>query len=222
MFEQAITRQDTVVTINGTSQIHGGEVGDIVNIDTVTSLAQAVGQAVTLVLPAITNEPQRAYIRTLEELDNKAVFQSPISMALLDADMNEEQRAALEAAIAANEEQWSKIRDMAAAIQVTKIDLGPEDLELKFFLHKTLRPDENGIYTLSFIAPFSNLKPINGFQMSLVIILPPGAQPFGEPEVSNPTGGALPELRNSSNHAGRHIYEFFMQQDPIFTVRYRY
>ncbi|MCR2807713.1 hypothetical protein [Paenibacillus soyae] len=222
MFNSFISRQDTVVTINGTSRVSGGETGDIVNIDTVTTLTQPPGQALTLVLPAITNDPQRAYIRTLDELDNKAVFQSPISTALLDADMDDAQRTALEAAIAANEAQWEQIQVMASSIQVTKIDLGANDQELKFFLHKTLQPDESGIYTISFIAPFSNLTPANGFEMSLVIILPHGARPVGDPEVSNPTGGPLPELRSSGDRVGRHIFEYYMRQDPIFTVRYTY
>lgn len=222
MFSQSIIRQDTVVTINGTSQVSGGDTGDIVNIDTVTTLASTPGQAVTLVLPAITDDPQKAYIRTLDELENKSVFQAPISTELLNADMDDEQRAALEAAIAANQDQWNHIRDMAANIQLTKIELGPNDQELKFFLHKVLKPDGNGIFTLSFIAPLSNLQPQNGFQMSLVIILPHGAVPVGDPIVTNPTGGPLPELRASANHVGRHIYEYAMQQDPIFTLQYQY
>jgi hypothetical protein len=222
MFNQTINRQDTVVTINGTSRVNGGETGDIVNIDTVTTLTQAPGQAITLVLPAITNDPQRAYIRTLDELDNKSVFQPPITTSLLDADMDDAQRTALEAAIKVNEAQWLHIKEMAEAIQVTKIELGENDQELKFFLHKTLQPDDNGIYSLSFIAPFSNLTPVNGFEMSLVIILPHGARPVCDPEVSNPTGGPLPELRNSGDRVGRYIYEYYMRQDPIFTVRYTY
>jgi hypothetical protein len=115
-FNQSIIRQDTIITINGTSRIVGGLTADIVNIDTVTTLTNPTGQALTLVLPAVTGDPQKAYIRTLDELENKSVFQDPIPAELLDADIPEDQRAQLQQAIAANQEQWNKIREMAASI----------------------------------------------------------------------------------------------------------
>jgi hypothetical protein len=221
-FQRSILSQDTVVTINGLSRINGGSDADIVNIDTVTTLLNPEGQEITLVLPSVTDDPQKAYIRTLDELENKSVFQPPVPTALIDSDMPEDQRKLLEEAIAANKEQWEKIREMSASVQLTKIQLKPNDQELKFFLHKSLLPDANGIYELSFIAPFSNMQPEGRFTMSLVIILPRDAKPVGLPEVMNPTGGPLPELRDNASRCGRHIFQYWMQQDPIFKVRYQY
>lgn len=221
-YQRMIANQDTVVTINGLSRIDGGELSDIVNIDTVTKLASQEEQEITLVLPAITGDPQRAYIRTLDEVEVRTDFQSPLPTAFEEADMPEEQREALKAAIEAHKAQWENIIGLARNVQLTKVQLKQGDQELKFFLQKKLRPNENGIYELQFIAPFSNMTPQGGFEMSLVIILPRGAVPVGQPEVVVPPGMSAPELRGDGNRCGRHIYEYYMRHDPIFTVRYHY
>jgi hypothetical protein len=222
-FTRTIQKQDTIVTVNGTSRIAGGFEGDLVNIDTVIHLTNPEAQEITLVLPSITADPQRAYIRTMDELENRQEFQSPVDPELLDS-MPDEERKALEEAIAANKAQWDALKSQAdnVSVSLSKLKLEPGSQELKFFLQKEIKPNAEGFYELSFIAPLSNFEVTQGqFTMSLIVILPRDAQ-FVEQVVTNPQGGPLPELRSNDNHVSRQILQYWMQHDPIFTIRYRY
>lgn len=219
---RAIQKQDTVVTINDTSRIAGGKVGDIVNIDTIVHLTNPEAQEITLVLPSVTGDPQKAYIRTVDEVENRQEFQSPIDPEQLDA-MSDEDRKAFEEAIEASRAQWESIKERANQVSLTKMQLEAGSQELKFFLQKEITPNPaEGIFELTFIAPFSNFQINQGqFTMSLVVVLPRGAQLIDQ-AVHNPQGGPLPELRDSENRVGRHILQYWMQHDPIFTIRYKY
>lgn len=221
-FERAILKQDTIVSISGTSQIAGGKTGDLVNIDTVVHLTNPEAQEITLVLPTISGDPQKAYIRTMDEIENRQEFSSPVDPELL-ANMSEEERKSFEDSIAANKAQWDAIKEKASGVALTKMQLEAGSQELKFFLQKEITPNpENGLYELTFIAPFSNFQVNQGqFTMSLVIILPRDAQ-LVEQSVINPQGGPIPELRKSENLVNRHILQYWMQYDPIFTIKYRY
>jgi hypothetical protein len=221
-FERAILKQDTVVSISGTSQIAGGKTGDLVNIDTVVHLTNPEPQEITLVLPSISGDPQKAYIRTMDEVENRQDFSSPIDPELLSS-MSEEDRKAFEESIAANKAQWEAIKEKANGVALTKMQLEAGSQELKFFLQKEISPNpESGLYELTFVAPFSNFQVNQGqFTMSLIIILPRDAQ-LVEQSVINPQGGPLPELRSNDNHVNRQILQYWMQYDPIFTIKYRY
>ncbi|WML27334.1 hypothetical protein [Neobacillus sp. OS1-33] len=221
-FERAILKQDTVVSISGTSQIAGGKTGDLVNIDTVVHLTNPEPQEITLVLPSISGDPQKAYIRTMDEVENRQDFSSPIDPELLSS-MREEDRKAFEESIAANKAQWEAIKEKANGVALTKMQLEAGSQELKFFLQKEISPNpESGLYELTFVAPFSNFQVNQGqFTMSLIIILPRDAQ-LVEQSVINPQGGPLPELRSNDNHVNRQILQYWMQYDPIFTIKYRY
>ena len=48
--------------------------GDLVNIDTVVHLTNPEPQEITLVLPSISGDPQKAYIRTMDEVENRQDF----------------------------------------------------------------------------------------------------------------------------------------------------
>ena len=221
-FERAILKQDTVVSISGTSQIAGGKTGDLVNIDTVVHLTNPEPQEITLVLPSISGDPQKAFIRTMDEVENRQDFSSPVDPELLSS-MSEEDRKAFEESIAANKAQWEAIKEKANGVALTKMQLEAGSQELKFFLQKEISPNpESGLYELTFVAPFSNFQVNQGqFTMSLIIILPRNAQ-LVEQSVINPQGGPLPELRSNDNHVNRQILQYWMQYDPIFTIKYRY
>jgi hypothetical protein len=221
-FERAILKQDTVVSISGTSQIAGGKTGDLVNIDTVVHLTNPEPQEISLVLPSISGDPQKAYIRTMDEVENRQDFSSPVDPELLSS-MSEEDRKAFEESIAANKAQWEAIKERTNGVALTKMQLEAGSQELKFFLQKEISPNpESGLYELTFVAPFSNFQVNQGlFTMSLIIILPRDAQ-LVEQSVINPQGGPLPELRSNDNRVNRQILQYWMQYDPIFTIKYRY
>jgi hypothetical protein len=221
-YARAIQKQDTIVTVSGTSRIAGGVEGDLVNIDTVIHLTNPEAQEITLVLPSVTADPQKAYIRTMEEVENRQEFQSPVDPEQLGS-MNETERKALEEAIAANKAQWEQIQSQANNVSFSTIKLDAGSQELKFFLQTEIKPNpESGLYELTFIAPLSNFEVSQGqFTMSLIVILPRDAQ-FVDQVVSNPQGGPLPELRSNEKQVNRQVLQYWMQHDPIFTIRYRY
>jgi hypothetical protein len=223
MFNRSILKQDSVVTINGTSQIPGGSDADTVNIDTVMHLRTAEPEEITVVLPQVTGDPNRAYIRLMDEVENRQDFVSPVDPEQLEQ-MDDEQREKLLAAIEASRAQWEAVKQAAGEVKLSTLQLKAGDQELKFFMHKDLKPNAEGIYELQFIAPFSNFKIDDGqFTMSLTIILPRGAQLVSYNAV-NPQGGPQPELRHTVDASliGRHMLLYWMQYDPIFTIQYRY
>lgn len=219
-FVRAINKQDTVVTISDTSRIQGGNVGDTVSIDTVISLNSPEPQEITLVLPSISGDSQKAYLRTLQEIENRQEFQSPVDLEQLDA-MTEEQRKEIEGLIAANKEQWELIKEKTNQVSLNTVNLEAGSQELKFFLQKEINP-RDGIYELSFIAPQSNFSVNQSpFTMSVIIILPRDAKLISQ-EVVSPDGLPSAELRSSDTQVNRHILQYWMQYDPIFTIRYQY
>ncbi|MHC0036903.1 hypothetical protein [Pseudoneobacillus sp. C159] len=226
-FTRAIQKQDTIVTINDTSRIQGGNVGDIVNIDTVINLTNPETQDITLVLPIITGDPQRAYLRTLSEIENRQEFQSPVDLEQLDT-IPEEQRRQLEEKIEALRQQWNLAKEEANMVAPSTIKLEAGSQELKFFMQKEITPtvtSEGEIFEFSFIAPQSNFRVTEGrFTMSVIIILPRGASLYGEPSAISPEGVPSPVLEYSgkTQNVERHILQYSMQYDPIFTIRYKY
>ncbi|MFD6210357.1 MULTISPECIES: hypothetical protein [unclassified Peribacillus] len=60
--------------------------------------------------------------------------------------------------------------------------------------------------------------------MSVIIILPIGAQLHGETLAISPEGIPSPVLEYSDKtpNVDRHILQYSMQYDPIFTIRYKY
>jgi len=226
-FTRAIQQQDTVVTVSDTSRIQGGSVGDTLNIDTVIKLTSPEAETVTLVLPTITGDPQKAYLRTIGEVDNRQEFESPIDLEQFDA-MTDEQRKKLEEQINALKQQWDLIKEEANQVALSTIDLVAGSQELKFFMQKEIIPSttpEGEIFEFSFIAPQSNFSVTQGqFNMSVIIILPRGATIYGEPLAISPEGIPAPVLEYNSKIAGvgRHVIQYSMQYDPIFTIRYKY
>lgn len=228
-FTRGIQKQDTVVTVSDTSRITGGSTGDIVNIDTVISLIAPEQQEITLVLPTITGDAQQAYLRTLGEIDNKQVFQSPVDLEQLQV-ISEEQRKNLQQQIEAVNQQWNIIKEEANKVALSTIKLEAGSQELKFFMQKeimptTANPGEPPIFELSFIAPQSNFTVNQGrVNMSVIIILPKGATLVGEPVVVSPPGVPVPTLASNKKENGvdRQILQYYMQHDPVFTIRYRY
>jgi hypothetical protein len=158
----------------------------------------------------------------MDEVENRQDFSSPVDPELLSS-MSEDERKAFEESIAANKAQWEAIKEKANGVALTKMQLEAGSQELKFFLQKEISPNsESGLYELTFVAPFSNFQVNQGqFTMSLIIILPRDAQ-LVEQSVINPQGGPLPELRSNDNHVNRQILQYWMQYDPIFTIKYRY
>ncbi|WP_043929795.1 hypothetical protein [Bacillus sp. EB01] len=227
-FERSILKQDMVVNILDTSRIPGGTNADVVNIDTVVHLRTPEPTQITLFLPQVSGDPEQSYIRLLEEVENRQEFSSPFDPEQLDA-MPEEEREKFKLVEAQFREHWEAMKEEASKVKLSSLDLQPGDQELKFFLHKELSPlpENPNTYELKFIAPFSNFTTNDGlFTMSLIINLPRGATLLSQ-EAINPQGGPHPELRfqlepNASNGIGRHVLGYWMQHDPIFTVRYSY
>jgi hypothetical protein len=225
-FERSIIKQDMVVNILDTSRIPGGTNADTVNIDTVVHLRTAEPTEITLVLPQVTGEPEKAYIRLLDEVENRQEFSSPFDPEQLDA-MPEEERNKYLLLEQELRQKWDALKEEASQIKLSTLKLNQGDQELKFFLHKELYSGEGEIFELKFIAPFSNFTINDGqFTMSLVINLPREATLLSK-EAINPLGGPQPELKfeiphNVSNGVGRHIIGYWMQYDPIFTIRYKY
>lgn len=227
-FNRGIQKQDTIVTISDTSRIAGGNAGDIVNIDTVINLTTPESQDITLVLPIITGNPEKAYLRTLNEVENRQEFQSPVDLEQLDT-LPEEQRRKLEEKIEILRQQWNLTKEEAGKVAASTIKLDAGSQELKFFLQKeispTVTPEGEEIFELSFIAPQSNFSVNEGrFTMTVVIILPRGASLHGEPVAISPEGIPTPVLEYSgiTQNIERHILQYSMQYDPIFTIRYKY
>lgn len=225
-FERSIIKQDMVVNILDTSRIPGGSTADIVNIDTVVHLRTAEPTEITLVLPQVTGEPEHAYIRLLDEVENRQDFSSPFDPEQLAA-MPEGDREKFKVIEEELRQRWEAVKEEASHVKLSTLKLNQGDQELKFFLHKELTPVDGNIYELKFIAPFSNFTTNDGqFTMSLLINLPRGATLISK-EAVNPQGGPQPELRfeilpNASNGIGRHVIAYWMQYDPIFTIRYQY
>ncbi|MGE7595629.1 hypothetical protein ACQKMY_20945 [Peribacillus frigoritolerans] len=226
-FTRAIQKQDTIVTVSDTSRIQGGHGGDTVNIDTVITLTNPEAQAITLVLPTITGDSQNAYLRTLGEVENRQEFQSPIDLEQLDA-ISEEKRKKLKEQIESLKQQWGVIKEEANQVVLSTINLEAGSQELKFFMQGEITPtvtSEGEIFEFSFIAPQSNFTVTQGrFTMSVIIILPRGAQLHGEPLAISPEGIPSPVLEYSAitPNVDRHILQYSMQYDPIFTIRYKY
>ncbi|KEZ47173.1 hypothetical protein [Metabacillus indicus] len=225
-YERSILKQDMVVNILDTSRIPGGSTADIVNIDTVVHLRTAEPTDITLVLPQVSGDPEHAYIRLLDEVDNRQDFSPPIDPEQLSA-MPENERDKFKLNVEELRQRWEALKEEASHVKLSTLKLNQGDQELKFFLHKELSPVEGDIYELKFVAPFSNFTTNDGqFTMSLLINLPRGANLISK-EAYNPQGGAQPELRfeilpNASNGIGRHVIAYWMQYDPIFTIRYQY
>jgi hypothetical protein len=227
-FTRAIQKQDTVVTVNDTSRIQGGTAGDIVNVDTVISLISPEPQEITLVLPTITGDMQKAYLRTLGEVENRQEFQSPVDLEQLEV-MPEEQRKILEQKIEALRQQWDETHDDANKVSLSTIKIEAGSQELKFFMQKEIKPittpEGEPIFELSFVAPQSNFSVNQGrFDMTVIIILPKGASLYGEPITVSPEGIPQPllEYTGKTERINRHILQYSMQYDPIFTIRYKY
>ncbi|MGA6840609.1 hypothetical protein [Priestia megaterium] len=226
-FTRAIQKQDTVVTVSDTSRIPGGNTGDIVNVDTVITLTNPEAQEITLVLPTITGDPEKAYLRTIGEVENRQEFQSPVDLEQLDA-MPEEQRKKLEEKIDILRQQWNLTKEEANKVALSTINLEAGSQELKFFMQKEITPtvtSEGETFEFSFIAPQSNFSVNQGrFTMSVIIILPKGASLYGDPVSISPEGIPAPVLESSNKtpNVDRHILQYSMQYDPIFTIRYRY
>jgi hypothetical protein len=219
-FTRTIHRQDTVVTVNGLSRIPGGQATDVANFDTVIHLSNPEAQELNLILPSVTNDPQTAYIRLMEDIHSKKEFNSPVSKEELEQ-MPEEVQKMLAEVIEEKKKEWEKVQTLASSFSVNKVKLKQGDQELKFFLQKEFTQNPNdGTFELSFIAPLSNFQLQGG--MSLIVVLPVGAQLVGEPVVTNPTGGPTPQYHGMTNTVGRPILQWTMQYDPIFTIKYRY
>jgi hypothetical protein len=160
-------------------------------------------------------------------VDNRQEFESPIDLEQFDA-MSDEQRKKLEDQINALKQQWDLIKEEANQVTLSTIDLIAGSQELKFFMQKEIIPavtPEGEIFEFSFIAPQSNFSVTQGqFNMSVIIILPRGATIYGEPLAISPEGIPAPVLEYNSKIAGvgRHIIQYSMQYDPIFTIRYKY
>jgi hypothetical protein len=227
-FTRAIQKQDTVVTVSDTSRIQGGNAGDIVNIDTVISLNSPEPQEITLVLPTITGDSQKAYLRTLGEVENRQEFQSPVDLEQLEV-MPEEQRKKLEVKIETLRQQFNEFKEEANKVSLSTIKIDAGSQELKFFMQKEITPitspEGEQIFELSFIAPQSNFNVNQGrFDMTVIVILPKGASLYGEPVAISPDGIPQPKLEytGKTDNINRHILQYSMQYDPIFTIRYKY
>lgn len=228
-YSRGIQKQDTVVTISDTSKITGGNKGDTVYMDTVISLVSPEQQEITLVLPTITGDAQKAYLRTLGEVENKQEFQSPVDLEQLDS-MPEETRKTLEQQIETLRQQWNKTKEEANKVTLSTIKIEPGSQELKFFMQKEIIPittnaGEPPIFELSFIAPQSNFNVTQGrVEVTVIIILPKGATLVGDPVVVSPPGVQQPTLVSNEKKDGvnRQILQYFMQHDPVFTIRYQY
>jgi hypothetical protein len=225
-FERSVIKQDMVVNILDTSRIPGGSTADTVNIDTVVHLRTPEPTEITLVLPQVSGDLERAYIRLLDEVENRQEFSSPFDPEQLDA-MSDAEREKFRMIEEDFRQRWEAYKAEANQVALSTLKLNQGDQELKFFMHKELTPIEGDVYELKFIAPFSNFSTNDGqFTMSLIINLPRGASLISK-EAVNPLGGVQPELRfeinpNDSNGVGRHIIGYWMQHDPIFTIRYHY
>lgn len=224
-FERSILKQDMVVNIMDTSRIPGGSSADTVNIDTVIHLRSPEPTEITLVLPQVTSDPETAYIRLLKEVENHQEFSSPFDPEQLAA-MPEDLRKKYQQIEEERRKEFERLKEEANKVKFSTIQLNKGDQELKFFMHKEINPVDN-LYELKFIAPLSNFKTTEGqFTMSLLINLPRGATLVSK-EVENPTGGPQPQLKldvapNAANGINRHLLGYWMQYDPIFTIRYRY
>jgi hypothetical protein len=96
-------------------------------------------QEITLVLPIITGDPQRAYLRTLSEVENREEFQSPVDLEQLDS-FPEEQRKQQEEKIEALRHQWNLAKEQENKVVPSTIILEAGSQELKFFIRKEDTP----------------------------------------------------------------------------------
>ncbi|OHR73700.1 hypothetical protein HMPREF3291_18420 [Bacillus sp. HMSC76G11] len=220
-YSRGILSQDTIVTVTNTSRIQGGIEGDFLSIDTVINLSVPEPQEITLLLPNITGDPQRAYLRTLGEVENRQEFQSPFDQEQLDLLTDEMRKELLE-----EEEQlkakFEILRNKAQEVRPANITIDAGSQEIKFFLQKEIKAIGTDEYEFSFVAPLCNFSVNQGpFQMSVMILLPKGATLLSTQAIS-PEGVPDPVLVFDQRTPDRNILQYHMQYDPIFTVRYRY
>jgi|GEM_PF-6058152 len=216
-FQRQIVSQDIVVSINRTSQIAGGLATDLMSIDSVIQMSSGEAQDIVLAYPSDEADPQQAYLRVLGDVETRLPFQPPVPLEQLSDDL----RTALTPFVEEERQRWDNLQRLISSLSVNRINLKAGDTELKFFRQKQITAAPDGAFRATFMAPFAGLHLQGGGSMSLVVLLPRGAQLIGVQVDATPDGISAPQplVSASENRVTLHC---FLHYDPMFTITYKY
>jgi len=215
-----ITWQNCLVDLQPTSQF--GADHDTAMINTTMQLSSPSAEEVVFVLPTAEEPEQAPMMRVIADAPLEAHEFEETSFDDVEADLAE----AFEKAQEADRALWELVKQHASGgVSRTKVKIKQGDQLVWFFYPQKVPRLDDGSYEFRVLAPLASFVLATGGSLSFAVGLPRihgRAISLQQAVAENPPGTSVGDLSERPVLGQRQFVAHFLQNDPLYRVRYTY
>lgn len=215
-----ITWQNCLVDLQPTSQF--GADHDTAMINTTIQLSSPSSEEIVFVLPTAEESEQAPVMRIIADEPQEPHEFEPTSFDEVEAELSEAFKKAQEA----DRALWELVKAQAAGgVTKTKVKIKQGEQLVRFFYPQKVPRLDDGSYEFRVLAPLASFVLATGGSLSFAVALPRihgRTISLQQAVAENPPGTSIGDLSERPVLAQRQFVAHFLQNDPLYRIRYTY